>query len=422
MQNLIDVYKNVDSLVDKLNKSKEKIKGIATPFETVVLGAPFILKDELALGLYETILLAGTHFVPGKKPFVGMNIGGFIEADKVKEKDQMYLSLDGNCMFVNAAFLHMARMYEKKLTDWAKLDKKVQKTSLKLYDLLSKKKKIFAKEFLKSSYFAACGLDYISAPAPEFVEKLKDLVEDLQRDTVANEEVISLAGSIIEQCTPFTTIGKEMLALRHILGNKGHLVNHESYFGMSSPAHSVGAAWLQSVSDDIIDAVPNPNCKKSSVVSLMPVTTAEKNITFLINPTTLAKLQKVVDKNADLKNMWPKYMYKPGASKKEVIIQADSWLRLVHTYFAAEEETKSIIKDAVDNHILGLQLDLSDKEGKGILRPVVTETYFNANSSDLTAIEAEGKAVKAEYVGFALDIDDGLYGRKSIFDSEDKAA
>jgi hypothetical protein len=425
MTKLKEFYATSEAYLADLRHTKNSLKDVADPFQTVVVGSPLVIEDAIALRLYEAILLTNTHFVPDRKPAIGMAVGDFI---KNTAGDKDFITVAVGTIFTNVAFLHMGRNCEVKLVAWDGIEKEVHENYYKLLEMVKVNRPAFIKKFsLADSFHDACGLQYVNTPSQSFVENLKKMINELGRGRSA-EEMINTATALIETCSPFTSVADEMYALRGVYGNKGHLVFHDTYFSMSNPSSSGDASWFQTTNDDLKAAIPGYNNLffiamhagkvNSNIAAVGSGTTVEKSITFLVPPSVLTKLQKIVNDKVELKNQWEKFAYVSGEASEEVTKKASNWWDLTHRAFLVDERTKNIIREVVTQGVLGLQLDISDKDGKAVLRPVISKTYLDENLSILLQIDVS-EPVMAPFEKLVSEFNDGYYGSKSIFDNKE---
>lgn len=421
---LNEFYAIVPKLLGEFMHTKES-QDIGNPFDSVKAGSPLVVKDDIALRFYEALLLSNTHFVPGKKPAIGMAIGNLITGKGEKE----FITINSHVMFTNIAYLHMSRIYESRLVAWKAIKEKMHEHLIKFLELLKGSYEHYGARIPLNKFYAAYGSLHTDLPDPDFISNLKMILGEIkqQGSDPMNGAFYEIGATVVSLCEPFITLAKEIYELRSVFNNKGHLMFHDEHLGMSAPSFSGEASWVQLTSDDIAVALPSSNnlslltihAGKSPVgISKTGVdTTFDKSISFLVPLGALYKLQRLVDSKSGLVNTWDKFSCLPADTQWQIKTKVNSWWKLVHD--ALLKDVKDIIIETVHGNILGLQLDMSSEDGQVIVRPVVCQTFIDYHQRALPEY-CTGDPVVPNFESFMHELNGRYFQPPSIFDLKEE--
>jgi hypothetical protein len=422
MKSLEGFYAQSPTFIQELMETKEKIKKIADPFTEVSAGSPLVIKDDIALRLFEYMTLLNGHYVPGRLPASGMAIGDFIIHEEVS-----YITVNLSVIFLNNAYLHITRDYENTLVSWEEVRQQVYDDLTTLAKLVEKEYPEYMDQVELKNFHAACGLQYSSLPAKDFIDGLELLVKKMRfKRRESSKQITTLANAIIKACMPFVTVAPALYKLRGVFGNKGHLTYRGNRLGMSSPSFSGGSSWVHRVADNIGAIIPGQNnlfmqaahSGKANTGAIGSGSDVARSISFLVTPDTITKIQMLVNARPELAKKWEEFAYIAGEDEKTITKKVDDWIKLIYSTIGAD--AKSIISEAVHGAVLGIQLDMSDINGKAILRPVISQTYLEL-SKNVLAERMIAAPVDAGFNDLLLELPDGYGKGESIFDVKEES-
>ncbi len=396
MDNLKAFYDRKDGLLALLDRSKKASSLTQEVYNEAKIGRPLILDDQIASNLMMFLLQWNTHFVPGSKPAMGLCTGDFTEHEGKK-----YILGNLNVAFTNSLYLHITRgELERRLLAWDIIEDQVH-TRLDQLNVLLKSKDLSLPKY----FYDGCGLSTAYVPSGAFFADLKKVIKSHKED----QELVALSESLENQCRPFFGTGEMLKKKRDLASSKGHLVFHNpgNYFSMNSPAASGGASWFQGISDDIANAIPNPNNllffamhsgKASNIIAFGGGTSPSKSITFEFSPEILHKLQVLVDNSETLKNEWQNYRYEETENydHETCVKKVRDWEDLV--YQVIKDETKVLVKEAISTNVLGIQFDISSPDGVAYLNPVISKSCWEENLALLPELEKPTDSGLAEFL------------------------
>lgn len=411
MKSLSDFYSKQDQLIKRLDESKESMTMSPPLYEKAEVTEPIILSDDVSFDLYRFITLTNSHFIPNRKPGIGLCTGDYLKHDN---KD--YITGILGVAYSNSFVLHIARNYEQTMEEWVKIQNETIEIFKKVSDFAEENSpEIFIKLKLDENYYKDhVGWSSIPTPSKEYMNKFKELIDEYTR-LKKYPEIIEICQKLINDCQKFTSLGEKFDEIRSLSGAKSVPSFREDKITLNSPSASGGSSWFQLSSSEIIDAVPNENnlffyaahSNKLShnIVGIGGGKSVDKSITFIVPSGLLQKIQEVVDKYSDLVQSWEEYKFNPMDTVEVSWKKSSEWKNLVNEKIKIE--VIEIIKESINEEVIGIQCDISKSPKSCYLRPVITETYARKNIDLMN--EKGFLNMTSLYEKFLMDGSDGYY-------------
>lgn len=379
------------TIIKKVNDALAQMK-IETSFEVTEFGKPLTFSDDVISLMYLIIFCENVHFVPGRKPAIGIAAGDYVEHENKK-----YMCASSGVMSANLFTLHLTRQFEQLMNNWLEVKDEVEAKLQKNKEALPQLSKPL------SVFSSNVGFSDISTPSPVFIQALEAIQDEL--NGLIKEEIIEDIHYLINTCKEFCHIGESLDRIRNLAGSKSFAFVYTKNGGLelSGPSASGGMSWLQSNSSEIIDAAPNKNGLSFFMLhshKLSPKfnvigrgTTPEKSIKFIIPPGIVEQLQSIIDNSKSLIDLWKTCEPNLELSDEENQTRFINWANAVHKTLYTSEVV-NIIRSRIHVNVIGIQLDLTEPNQKTVyLRPVTTESFWNSTkkieASEIEHFEVE---------------------------------
>lgn len=385
MKKLPDFYANGNQLIKRLDESKNEVKIGSPLYQKAEVAEPIILKDDVALDLYRFITLLNGHFIPNRKPGIGLCTGEY-----VSHEGKDYIAGLLGVAYSNSLVLHMARNYEHTIEEWEKVKTETIEIFKKVSNFVQENSpEIFTKLKLEDNYYRdGVGFTSISTPSEGYLKKFEGVITEYT-EKQQFPEIVEVCQKLVNDCKNFTSLGKSFDKMRDIADAKSVPQFKEDKITLNSPAASGGSSWFQTSSSEIIDSVPNTNnlffyashagkLQNMNIMAIGGGSSVEKSITFIVPGDILPKIQEIVDKHSDLIQSWEKYKFNPTDTTEVSEKNSAEWKDLVNEKI--KTEAIEIIRESINDEILGIQCDISECPEICYLRPVITETYAKKNT------------------------------------------
>lgn len=108
MKSLSDFYETEKEFLNRLDESKEEINFGSPLYQKAEVAEPIVIKDNAAIDLFRFITMFNGHFVPNRKPGIGLCTG-----DYVLHADKNYITGLLGVAQTNSFVIHIARSYEQ---------------------------------------------------------------------------------------------------------------------------------------------------------------------------------------------------------------------------------------------------------------------------------------------------------------------
>ncbi|MFA7285385.1 MAG: hypothetical protein WC011_00855 [Candidatus Paceibacterota bacterium] len=367
------------TIIKKVNDALAQMKS-ETSFEVAEFGEPLTFPDDVISLMYLIIFCENVHFIPGRKPAIGIAAGDYVEHENKK-----YMYASSGVMNPNLFTLHLAREFEQLMNNWLEVkdevEARLQKNKVALPQLSSESSPF-------RNFSSNVGFSHIGTPSLAFIQALEGIREKL--NGLIKKERMEDIDYLISTCKEFCNIGESLDRIRNLAGAKSFAFVNTKNGGLelSGPSASGGMSWLQSSSSEIIDAVPHKNSLSFFMMHSHKIfpqvnvigsgTIPEKSIKFIIPPGIVEQLQSIIDNSESLRDLWKTCEPNFELSDEENKTRFINWAKAVHKTLYTSEVV-NIIRSRVHVNVIGIQLDLTEPNQKTVyLRPVTTESFWNS--------------------------------------------
>jgi|GEM_PF-4438782 len=171
MKTLEKFYIRGNELTKKIDSEKTTLQSMRVVYEETKMGPPLIFQDQIIFDLYLFILLINTHFVPTRRPAIGMCTGDYVD-----DKDKKYIYGYEDVALTNAISLHLARQYESLMNQWFVVKDKVYRNLKIVTDFVEKDEPVFFKEWDLGieNFIDHTGFTSTDTPCKKYLDSLKN--------------------------------------------------------------------------------------------------------------------------------------------------------------------------------------------------------------------------------------------------------